>query len=597
MGKLSADSWFRGDMELMRTTAKNNSNKKKKKKNNNNNTMSNFKEVTIGVLSFEVASLMSEVIHLWHSLGDDQIVMLKDKVFHMDGVRKLVSDDEDYLLMLALFEIMDSLRFLACSVARLGKKCTDPVLQRFDHVFTNLISTMHASAPADVLFGFQYTGKKMDRKVKKMKRLVAASSNLYHELEVLAEFEHALRRMKVQAQAQSLCSLADFKHRVTRQRQEVKCRRKISLWNRTYNYTVRLLARSLFTILGRITCFFESYYNDTTAAAASVTVVEDKCRARGVAGQLSRCRSAAGLIHCSVHPSSSDTHNGGLLLLRSSARRRQHLSQTISSSLSLPPPPPPWKHSSNWKKTKRLVSTRSFGGCVVGGGDSPLLPSFMPTDGGPVGVLGASKRIEENANKEFCFRSNICNYKKLFLSLLDSRQKPLEALPSTLGAAALALHYANVIIVIEKLAASPHLIGSDARDDLYNMLPTSIRDSLRARLKTHAKNLTSSFCNPILAAERSKALTRTLHFLAPLAHNMIRWQSDRNFGQQHLVSRANILLVQTLYFANQAKSEDAITDLLVGLNYLWRFGRELNAKAITERASSKHCDDLLDSEG
>ncbi|CAL0313897.1 unnamed protein product [Lupinus luteus] len=37
-----------------------------------------------------------------------------------------------------------------------------------------------------------------------------------------------------------------------------------------------------------------------------------------------------------------------------------------------------------------------------------------------------------------------------------------------------------------------------------------------------------------------------LWWLASLAHNMIRWQSERNFEQHQIVSRTNVPLLQTL---------------------------------------------------
>ncbi|PPD76253.1 hypothetical protein GOBAR_DD26816 [Gossypium barbadense] len=183
------------------------------------------------------------------------------------------------------------------------------------------------------------------------------------------------------------------------------------------------------------------------------------------------------------------------------------------------------------------------------------------------------------------------------LKKMDKKVKKMERLldapPETLAASALALHYANVIIVIEKLAASPHLIGNDARDDLYNMLPTSVRAALRARLKPYAKSLTSSVFDTELAEDWTEAMAAILEWLAPLAHNMIRWQSERSFEQQSFVSGTNALLVQTLYFANREKTEAAIIEILVGLNYVWRLGRELNAKALQECASSRNFDECL----
>jgi len=65
---------------------------------------------------------------------------------------------------------------------------------------------------------------------------------------------------------------------------------------------------------------------------------------------------------------------------------------------------------------------------------------------------------------------------------------------------------------------------------------------------------------------------------------MIRWQAERNFEQRNVASSASVLLLQTLHFADRRKTEAAVTELLVGLNYLWRFGRELDAKAKLESA-------------
>ncbi|XP_019704239.1 protein PSK SIMULATOR 1 [Elaeis guineensis] len=517
----------------------------------------------IGVLAFEVASLMSKAVALWHSLGDEQMLRLRDEVLHLEGVRKLVSDDDDFLLGLALAEIMDSLASLSRSVARIGKRCADPVLQRFEHLFADLVKN------GVDLYEIRYSVKKMERKATKMERLVAASSDLYQELEVLGELEQALRRMQAGADPGHHGRLIDFKQKVIRQRQHVKYLREASLWNRTYDYAVRLLARSLFTIVGRI----EHAFGFQRKAAADSTGSDQKVPM----SLLSRSQSIAGLTLSSVHPSRGD----GI--------HRQSLSHGGLTPVA--------KRQNS--KTRWPIASRPFSGCMVGGDKSPVLQSCIPLDGGFQRSSVAASRIAsgaEGAKPEARFQGNIFNM-NISLSMFESRRKLLNAPESTLGAAALALHYANVIIVIEKLVASPRLIGPDARDDLYDMLPTSVRAALRARLKSYAKNLASSVYDPVLAAEWSEALTRILDWLSPLAHNMIRWQSERNFEQQHLVSSSNVLLLQTLYFADQKKTQAAITELLIGLNYLWRYGREVNAKAILECVSSKDLDDCLGSKG
>jgi hypothetical protein len=142
-----------------------------------------------------------------------------------------------------------------------------------------------------------------------------------------------------------------------------------------------------------------------------------------------------------------------------------------------------------------------------------------------------------------------------------------------------------VIILIEKLSLSPHLISHDARDDLYDMLPARIRATLRAKLKQFNKKLGSSIYDSSIADEWNSVINRVLDWLAPLAHKMIRWHSERNFEKQHVDSGSSVLLIQTLYFANQLKTEAAITELLLGLNYISRFAREINNRAVMDNSS------------
>ncbi|KAI0513452.1 hypothetical protein KFK09_009473 [Dendrobium nobile] len=508
---------------------------------------------TIGVLTFEVASYMSKAVNLWRSLSQEQIARLGDEVLRLEGVRKLVSNDDNFLLGLALAETMDSVDSLAHSVTRLCKRCSDPVLQRFDHVFADLI--MNDSD----LYGLLYSGKKMEREVRKLEKFVAAGANLYQELEILAELEQGLRRMEMNAEiSRQGNSFLDFKQKVVWQRQAVKCLRDASVWNRTYDYTVRLLARSLFTIVDRIKLVFGFQQKDTDTFS--------KTR-----NHLSRSNSVSGVIQSSIQFS-----NGGALHRFASDPIK------ISGHIALDNGVANGRRRGTLLRSptriKWPVSSKSFKGCMIGeGNNSPVL------DGDITKLNRSSGDGTESAESEHpmnIFDADLPPY------IFKSWQKLLNAPPSTLGSAALSLHYANVIIVIEKLAASPHLIGNDARDDLYGMLPRSIRMALRIRLKSYAMNLSLSVYDPDLAADWTDAIGKILDWLSPLAYNMIKWQSDRNFEQHHLVSSTNVLLLQTLYYANQGKTEAAITELLVGLNYLWRYAKELNEKAILECTSS-----------
>ncbi|KAL4182429.1 hypothetical protein AMTRI_Chr11g149970 [Amborella trichopoda] len=526
---------------------------------------SSHERVVIGVLGFEIASLMSKVVHLWQSLSDKQVIRLRNEVINLDGVRKLVSDDEDFLLGLACAEILDNLAFIARSVVRLGKKCSDSALQGFEHLFEEFVKNGTDSC------NWEFNLKKIERKIKKMERLISLTSNLYQELEVLSELEQTLRRMQ-SSNDPNKGNVYEFQQKVVWQRQEIKHLRDVSLWNRGYESTTRLLVRSVFTIFGRIKRVFGLWAPQLGFAG--------RINESSIRDSLPRSMSVS--AYFATPPYQSDPHlprfsSGplGKSIMRSGPVNvgREIHAQFMNGGKHLP--------------RKFSGPMKPFKGWVNMGNSSPMLersPNLNSVSEMPNGDI----KKEPNLG----FVSNCGWFSKP--GLLSSKSKLLNPPPSTLGAAALSLHYANVIIVIEKLVSSPHLIGPDARDDLYNMLPSSIRSALRVRLKSYAKNLASSVYDPGLASEWSGALSKILDLLGPLAHNMIRWHSERNFGQQHLVSKTNVLLLQTLYFANHAKTDSEITELLVGLNYLWRFERELNAKALLECMSSNGFDECLD---
>ena len=94
-------------------------------------------KAVVGVLALEVAGLMLKVVNLWQSLSDAEVLSLREGIVNSVGVKTLVSDDDDYLMELALNEILDNFQSLARSVARLGKKCVDPVYHRFEHFVHN----------------------------------------------------------------------------------------------------------------------------------------------------------------------------------------------------------------------------------------------------------------------------------------------------------------------------------------------------------------------------------------------------------------------------------------------------------------------------
>ncbi|KAL1819995.1 hypothetical protein ACET3Z_014864 [Daucus carota] len=445
-----------------------------------NSTPPNTKHVVkktsnVGVLALEITSLMSKLIHLWRSLSDKNIDHLRTESVSLEGVHKIVSSDECFLLSLACAEMVENLGLLVKSLSLMSKRCHDLNLQSFDRLFDEFART--GRDPCHWIMSW----RDMEAKIKKMDKYVKTTATLYKELEELSAVENvvkkSLKSCKEHEASIKQLKINDQQQKLAWQRQEVKYKKEKSLWNRNFDKITILLARSVFTVLARIKLVFGTGHANTIPATS-----------------LPRSLSAS----AAVYPSEN------------------HFDNSVS-----------------------MVS-------------------------GPLIMIKNTKQQEKSPG------------------LFELNSKIIKPPTGTLGAAALALHYSNLIIVMEKMIRSPHLVGFDARDDLYAMLPQSIRWSLRGRLKGVGFTAT----DPVLAGEWKEALGKILGWLSPLAHNMIKWQSERSFEQQTMTPKTNVLLLQTLYFANQEKTEDAITELLVGLNYIWRFEREMNAKVVL------HCDDF-----
>ncbi|XP_047147287.1 uncharacterized protein LOC124819758 [Vigna umbellata] len=574
----------------------------------------NSEKVVIEVLAFEIASLMSKVVNLWQSLSDKQIVKLREEITNSVGIRKLVSDDDHFIERLICLETLENLAHVAEFVARLAKKCSEPILKGFGNAFYEFINT--GIDP----YGWEFTGKKMEKKIKRMEKFISTNASLYQEMEVLADLEQTFTRVNAHGESDGV-TLMEYQKKVALKRQEVKHLQDISLWNRTYDYTILLFARSLFTIFCKINRVFgiqemvgvggtnnsSVLYTDFIYRSQSVSTLlqssfnpSQNSVARFSSGPLNAITARSGPIGRTTNK--ANISNSGPLG-DSSTKSGQILGKYTSVNFYSGP----LGRKSNQSipvtgRNKKNKIWRFYGHSTAGSGkEAPTRPSRLTQVGPFKGCMAwdnalftdcqsSTNGVHHGIQNPKDVNSNpLCPGKIVHhtQSVFKPLRKLLNPPPETLGAAALALHYANVIIVIEKLAASSHLIGLDARDDLYNMLPGRVRASLKTKLKPFTKTMasSSSIYDPSLAEEWNDAMSSILEWLAPLAHNMIRWQSERSYEQQSFVSRTNVLLVQTLYFANQDKTEEVITELLVGLNYVWKYGRELNAKALAECGS------------
>eukprot|EP00897_Mesotaenium_endlicherianum_P008047 jgi/Mesen1/7270/ME000373S06350 len=127
---------------------------------------------------------------------------------------------------------------------------------------------------------------------------------------------------------------------------------------------------------------------------------------------------------------------------------------------------------------------------------------------------------------------------------------------NSLGSAGLHLHYAHIIVLIEKIIEHPSMVEGSARDDLYKMLPRDIRVNVRARLRPSVR--------PRLAQGVEANLMRSMSLLPPLAHSTLSWHTEHSPGSAFLKKPA-VSLLQTLYYAHKPTVNAALLDILVGL--------------------------------
>uniref|UniRef100_A0A7N0UAY6 Uncharacterized protein n=1 Tax=Kalanchoe fedtschenkoi TaxID=63787 RepID=A0A7N0UAY6_KALFE len=516
----------------------------------------------VGPLRHDIMSLMSMLVMLWNSLSDVEMARLREVVLNSAGVRRLVSDEDDVLVDLVLDEMVENWVYVAKYVSRLGEKCMDPVAIRFAKFLIDLDENDLAC------YEWEYKTKKMERKVKKMDRLIGASMQLNQELEVLAEMEQTSRRMHVNGTKKA--RLLEFEQKVEWQSQIVKDIRDKSLWNRTYNYTFRIMARSLFTILNRL--------KETLGMIGKESLEKNLAGSLNSVLNLPRSQSYSAVVHSVVYLNENDTYG----LASEPIERSILISVPELNEVRMKTVKAHHRSSSSFSEKNMTVKSKSqvyaglFKRCMLSGDfASPSPLTSKPT-------LGGSMRLNSFRSKKIDMSKTVSKhsltrvYSKI--RLCNSKQKLSVHPQNTLGESGLALHYANVIILIEKLASVPHLVGQDARDELYQKLPATVKSALRSKLKPYTKALASYGDDAELATQWKSAVTQILEWLAPLAYDTIRWQSERNFEKQQSSSRTNALLVQTLHYANERKTEAAIIELLVGLNYLCRLGTRVESK-------------------
>ncbi|XP_051113955.1 protein PSK SIMULATOR 1-like [Andrographis paniculata] len=213
----------------------------------------NLKDSQFGILAFETAKTMSRLISLYKSLSDPQISTLTNHLLTSKGLAFLNSSDHHFLLTLAWAERLEDLDSAAAAVARIAKRCNDFALSRFDVFYR------------DLKLGFlrfrklHYGSKAADKKIRKMEKLVETTSSLHSALETLTEMEISERKLNQWKKTTTRPtetvqneSILLFYQKLQNQRRQVRHFREISLWSKSFDKIVDMMARIVCVVYSRI---------------------------------------------------------------------------------------------------------------------------------------------------------------------------------------------------------------------------------------------------------------------------------------------------------------------------------------------------------
>ncbi|KAK9073122.1 hypothetical protein SSX86_007445 [Deinandra increscens subsp. villosa] len=151
-------------------------------------------------------------------------------------------------------------------------------------------------------------------------------------------------------------------------------------------------------------------------------------------------------------------------------------------------------------------------------------------------------------------------------------QAPVKSNRQKLGAAGLALHYANIITQIDTLVTRSGFVPPSTRDSLYQGLPPHIKLAMRSKL--HSFHPNEELTIPEIKAEMEK----TLRWLVPIATNTTKahhgfgwvgeWANTGSEGNRKPSCLVDSLRIETLDHADQEKTEECILKLVVWLHHL-----------------------------
>ncbi|KAJ7961386.1 putative Avr9/Cf-9 rapidly elicited protein [Quillaja saponaria] len=469
---------------------------------------------TLGILAFEAAKTMSRLVSLYKSLTDEEIFKLRKETMKSKGVAYLNSKDQGFLLNLACAERLEDLHLAAVTVSRLGQKSSDFGLNRFDLVYADLRIGM-----VDVR-KLEFGTKNIEKLIDKMEKLIAATAKLYAALESLTELE--VSEKKVQRWKKNLgpkhssqANIEYFNDKISYQRKQVQHYKEVSLWNQTFDKSIGLMARIVCIVYARICVVFGPYISGFPSLST-------KNVRSGLS--LSLENSSCLLEH-------RELYRNNFLLIDQKEKFQERASKSgpiPKSGLTR------FMRGEPTSKSGPIPSTSKVG-----------FPSGEPNDSGIAGM--------GTTHNNSVFRL---------------------APPSTVGGAGLSQRYANVVLFAERCFHAPATIGEDAREALYEMLPTTLKTMVRAKLRDNwlrEEEEDESDGGHCLAEGWRDAMEEIMDWLSPLAHDTVRWQTERNLEKQRFDTKPTVLLLQTLHYSDLEKTEAAIVEVLVGLSCVYRY--------------------------
>ncbi|XVE76411.1 hypothetical protein DITRI_Ditri12bG0170700 [Diplodiscus trichospermus] len=472
---------------------------------------------TLQILAFETAKTMTRLVALYKSLSDDEFLKLRTGPVKSPGVAFLNSADESYLLGLACREKLEDLDQAVTVISRLGKKCIDEELNRFEIAYQNMKQGIIDVSSLD------FNSRNIGKTIEKMEKYARVTSTLYaslvtlHELEVSEKKMQKWKRNGVPKKPSEKTNIDYFNEKISFQRKQVRHFRQISLWSQTFDKIVGLMARIVCVVYARICTIFGPF-----VPSLPRTTMNRHSRRRNYI-------SNPKTLHIKVYPEADYcvfVNNGN------------YTRQNFKSG--------PIMKGSKIKRGPIRFHSGELSPEVKGTGFR--VSSVIITDK----VSTKTNNIEENGRRN---------------------QRLIQSAPAnTVGAAGLATRYANVIIIAESYFYSTTSISDDAREHMFEMLSVSLKHTLRGKLKSHwSKDAEERDGQQGLAEGWKEALEEIIGWLAPVAHDTLRWQQERNLEQQKLDAKPTVLLFQTLHFSDLEKTEAAIVEVLVGLSCIYRY--------------------------